>query len=73
MNIASGPGPLAAPRNMKIERVIEAIENLSIQAARATMTPTPSSVADVRDARAEAATALREFMQPTLRVVGGTG
>lgn len=73
MNIsAPGPGPLAA-RNTKIERVIEAFENLSIQAARATMTHTPSSVADVRDAREEAATALREFMQPTLRVVGGTG
>jgi hypothetical protein len=69
----TGSGPNAAPRNTKIERVIEAFENLSIQAARATMTHTPSSVMDVRDAREEAATALREFLVPHLRVVGGTG
>lgn len=58
--------------NTKVERMIEAVENLAIQAARATMTNTPSAVADVNDARSEAATAFREFLQPTLRVVGGT-
>jgi len=52
--------------------MIEAVENLAIQAARATMTNTPSAVADVKDAREEAATAFREFLQSTLRVVGGT-
>ena len=58
--------------NTKVERVVESMENLAIQAARATMSNTPSAVADVHDARDEAATALRELLQPTLRVVGGT-
>jgi cytidylate kinase len=58
--------------NTKIERVTEAIESLTIAVCSAQRIPhVPGSFANVRDAREEVATALREFLQPTLRVVGG--
>jgi len=57
--------------NTKIERVVEATEALAIAAASAVRRPEGhSSYNDVRDARQEMADALREFMQPMLRVVG---
>jgi hypothetical protein len=69
--VITAPGLGAMARNTKVERVVEAIENLSIVTAHATMSHTSSAMSDVKDAREEAATALREFLQPTLRVVGG--
>ena len=66
--------------NTKIERVCEAVEDLAVAvAAGVTGRGKPSDEGNVRsyeavkEARAELGTALREFLQPTLRVVGAHG
>ncbi len=62
-------------QNTKIERVIEAIENMALAVTvsqhNTKVTLTPAMAFDnVAEARAEAREALTDFLRPTLRVVG---
>jgi hypothetical protein len=63
--------------NTKIERAVEAIESLTVavaaNVARGKGEPHGSRFQDVKEARDELATSFRDLLQPTLRVVGGTG
>jgi selenocysteine lyase/cysteine desulfurase len=64
----------SAQENTKVERVVEAIEGLTVAVAANVHgggDTHGSKFEDVLHAREEVATALREFLQPTLRVVGG--
>lgn len=56
--------------NTKVEKVAEAIEDLAVQAAIGALNPTADAYERVRFARTIATEALRELLQPTLRVVG---
>lgn len=58
--------------NTKIERVVEAFEELAVAVAVSVKgNEEPRKAFDaVAFARVETATALREFLQPTLRVIG---
>lgn len=61
---------MAAPAtNTKVERVIESIEALAIASAARAIEPGVASFQNVLDARTEAADALRDFLQPVMRVV----
>ena len=64
---------MASPAvNSKIDLVVEAIESLAIAASRpVTNGKAHEKYQEVLEARDNAATALREFLQPTLRVVEG--
>jgi thioredoxin-related protein len=58
--------------NTKVENVTEAIENLVVAVNVALKEPPPrNAYVSVKAAREEMAGALRELLQPTLRVVGG--
>jgi hypothetical protein len=73
---------MSPPENTKIEQVVEAFESLAVAIAHSLIlservAPThytsPELIAVNRtDARAEMATALRDFLKPTLRVVTKT-
>jgi hypothetical protein len=67
--------------NTKIEQLTDAIESFAISVARSVIAsgnsaashPTPTQLARAReDARAEMATALRDFLKPSLRVINET-
>lgn len=61
---------MATPQiNTKVELVVEAIEDLAIAAATASRLTGREAHQCVLDARENAASALREFLQPVLRVV----
>lgn len=55
--------------NTKVEKVADAIEDLAIQAAIGALHPDASAYERVRIARSAITDALRELLQPTLRVV----
>jgi hypothetical protein len=58
--------------NTKVDQVVEAIESLAIAASRPCADgKTHERYQEVLEARENAATALREFLQPTLRVIEG--
>lgn len=65
---------MSAAANTKVERVVEAFEAMAVAVSVASRDTVPSSALamfdDVANARREAADALREFLKPTLRVVG---
>lgn len=74
---------MASPQeNTKIEQIVEAFENLAISVAHSlivTERVTPSHYKNPQllqtnreDAREEMATALREFLKPSLRIVTKT-
>jgi hypothetical protein len=55
--------------NMKIDRVVEAAEALSVAIVQRVTSPTAYAFECVLDARKEYRDALAEFLKPTLRVV----
>jgi predicted amidohydrolase YtcJ len=59
--------------NTKVERMVEAIEALTVAVA-VNVRPMPGrgQFENVKAARADLSDALREFLKPTLRVAGGT-
>lgn len=64
--------PSSPPVTTKVELLIEAIEGLVVAVNVALKEPPPrNAYVSVKTAREEMATALRDFLQPTLRVVGG--
>jgi hypothetical protein len=69
-----GMSDLPPQANTKIERAVEAIESLALAVCIAQkalpMNRKGEAIKNVADARAECRTAFREFLIPTLRVVG---
>lgn len=60
--------------NTKVDRAVEAIENLALAVAQSVAVGGGAMAYDqVKDARAECADALREFLAPTIRVVTDNG
>lgn len=82
LHINDGITMSSPQENTKIEQIVEAFENLAIAVAHSliaservlpTHYPNPQLYLNNRaDARAEMATALRDFLKPSLRIVTKT-
>jgi len=57
--------------NTKLERACEAVENLAVAVCSAHLNPL-ENFKNVTDARQELREALSDFLQPALRIAGGT-